>query len=516
MITLLVAGALTGTFCVTLSLTGSNLEYFPGDLGDARLNAYFLEHGFQYFVGNQESFWNAPFLYPEPEVISYSENHLGSVPLYSIFRILGFDLFAAFQLWFILVFLLNYLAAWLFIKWLLKDPYAAVIGAFVFAFSLALQPQMSHAQVFPRYFIPLAFMMLLKFRESTSPIHLFLAVLFCVGQLYCSIYPGMLLIIPFGITFILVCISSFHKLQEKIQNLRWMLLLLSAIALNCLFAYLLIEPYIRRAALLPLTPYSEILPTIPGWESYFYSHPGSMLWGVLTGPTAYPTYWYALRLFPGGIVMAGIFVSVGYILMMWKKVQINLKILLLVMLITLGLFMRISGFSLYVLINALPGYQAIRAVHRLFGIELLFFSVFTAYFIQYITSQVKLKSKALIYLVVLILCIADGFLPSEHTFRTNKETALNRTQYLTLKMKDLPSGSIISYESASIDNPILCHPDAMLATHQLNLVSINAYTSTSPWSYASYWYKPDSAAREHWLGYMEYIGYPRSEIAIVK
>ena len=62
-------GLLLGLYFITLNVVGHKLQYFPGDLGDARLNIYLLEHAHKFFTGQLKSFWNAPFMFPEPNVI---------------------------------------------------------------------------------------------------------------------------------------------------------------------------------------------------------------------------------------------------------------------------------------------------------------------------------------------------------------------------------------------------------------------------------------------------------------
>lgn len=41
---------------------GTGYSQIPGDLGDARLNSYILEHGYKYLTGQAPSYWNAGFL----------------------------------------------------------------------------------------------------------------------------------------------------------------------------------------------------------------------------------------------------------------------------------------------------------------------------------------------------------------------------------------------------------------------------------------------------------------------
>jgi hypothetical protein len=158
-------GLIAGLFLFTFNVTGFDFKFFPGDLGDGRFNLYLLEHAYKFFTGEISNFWDAPFMYPESNVISFSDNLLGSTPLYSLFRLLGFDVYLSYQLWFVTVSVLNYLTAYYFLKYVFKNNYAAVLGAFIFAFSLALQSQLTHSPTFPSFSIPLALLYSLKFSD---------------------------------------------------------------------------------------------------------------------------------------------------------------------------------------------------------------------------------------------------------------------------------------------------------------------------------------------------------------
>src|SRR5690606_27247005 len=111
-------------------------------------------------------YWNAPFMYPEPALITFSDNLLGIVPFYSLFRGIGAGREVAFILLFILLSLLNYVSCYHLLKYMFGNCSAAALGAMVFAFSIALQSQVSHAQTFPRFPIPLAFFFALQFLDQ--------------------------------------------------------------------------------------------------------------------------------------------------------------------------------------------------------------------------------------------------------------------------------------------------------------------------------------------------------------
>jgi hypothetical protein len=53
----------------------SNLSLMPGDVGDARLNNYFLENIYLFFKGKSDSLWHLGFFYPFPFTGGFSDNN---------------------------------------------------------------------------------------------------------------------------------------------------------------------------------------------------------------------------------------------------------------------------------------------------------------------------------------------------------------------------------------------------------------------------------------------------------
>src|SRR5665213_3238316 len=100
-----------GLHFTALGLIGYDLSNIPGDLGDARFNMYILEHGYQFITHQVTNYWGAPFMYPFKEAIGYSDNLLGTMPIYSIFRFISFDRETSFQLWIITICILNFSTA---------------------------------------------------------------------------------------------------------------------------------------------------------------------------------------------------------------------------------------------------------------------------------------------------------------------------------------------------------------------------------------------------------------------
>jgi hypothetical protein len=68
------------------------------------------------------------------------------------------------------------------------------------------------------------------------------------------------------------------------------------------------------------------------------------------------------------------------------------------------------------------------------------------------------------------------------------------------KMKDIPEGSVISYEPDTLESSAIDYQiNAMLASQSLKLKCINGYSSTSPKGYGDYWWNPNENTRMTWL-----------------
>ncbi|MFZ1331186.1 MAG: hypothetical protein WAR83_03310, partial [Flavobacteriales bacterium] len=97
-----------GLWSFPLATFGPERDRIPGDLGDARFNNYILEHYHAYATDRIADYWDAPFMYPYKNVIAFSDNLLGTAPLYSLFRSIGYNRESAFQFWILALFALNY------------------------------------------------------------------------------------------------------------------------------------------------------------------------------------------------------------------------------------------------------------------------------------------------------------------------------------------------------------------------------------------------------------------------
>lgn len=502
----LLIGLVAGFYFVTFGILGYDLTFLPGDLGDTRLNIYFLEHAHQYFFTDNvptEGYWNAPFMYPQEAIITFSDNLLGTFFIYSIFRFLDCDIYLAFQFWMISITILNYCCAYLFINYLLKNKFAATLGAFVFAFSIALVGQYAHPQTFPRFCIPIAFYFAVKFYNHFKAKDFFLMAFFVVYQFYCVVYLGFMLAVPLAIFSIVTLIINWKRFISVI-NIKYITLLIGSLTANLLLLLPLVLPYmnspskIRFNGEVVFRKYEEIFYSIPTVQSYLFVYRKTFMWDSLNSVGMNLESWWSHQLFPGVTCIAAIFFLFFYGIKEVTEKKYFSKIYWSIgfsAAITFLFYSRFGDFSFYSYLFNIPGFNAVRALFRVINVELIFFALFLAIAFNVIFRTVRNKWAG--FIIVLAILITDNFIYG--FVRFNKQEAKQRTKELRQKVGALPSGTIVSYEPlTSVDRKPWIHIDAMLVTQELGLRTLNGYSGSIPKGYWNYAVLNDKG-REIWI-----------------
>lgn len=478
---------------------GWGFQYLPGDLGDTRFNLFVLEHGKQFLFGEVHQYWSAGFMHPEPEVITLSDNLLGTVPIYAFFRMFGLDIFTSFQAWALTLAILNFTSAFLLIKYLLKSNMAASIGAFVFAFSLGLAAQMNHAQMYPRFAIPLAILFLLLWFERKHWKYFLLSVSFFVYQLYCGIYLGFMLLLPYLIILLVLYWKNRTDLKVMFHSVRNKFIYGLSIAINLLFTLLLFLPYLRRAKTSELFEYSHVSGSLPSPLSYLSAAPGSLIHGYLEDTTThYPAFWDHW-IFPGWLSLIGFLVIVLLVLKktLITRLSIHPHIVTVILAGAIGfiVFLRIGDYSLYYFMHKLPGFSAMRSLARIINVELLFMGLSVGILFLLLKQRFSLFS-GLLFLVFFTVLVLDNFHLPERVLRSEKAMFEERHINMLSKLNHLPAGTVVSYEPAEIDDNIAhIQLDVMLAAQALHLKSVNGYSGAASHNFYKYWGEPNEENR---------------------
>lgn len=153
---LIPAGALgAGLVMAFFPTFGAGFARLQTDLGDTRLNAYLLEHGWLWLTGAPGiRLWHPAFYYPTPDTLAFSDLMLSFEPLFWPWRALGCDVVLGLQLWMISVAACNFLVCYVFLRRRAGfDRPGSALGSFVISFSASRIAQLGHQQLVPVFFV---------------------------------------------------------------------------------------------------------------------------------------------------------------------------------------------------------------------------------------------------------------------------------------------------------------------------------------------------------------------------
>lgn len=487
-----------GVWFVVIKPLGPNLALIPGDLGDARFNNYVLEHFYQWLTGGIESYWNAPFFYPFQRVTAFSDDLLGNVLFYVPFRLLGQDRETAFQSWIIIGYVLNYLsAAWVLRKMGFK-PVAVGLGAFFFTFGLPVLAQENHIQLLYRFCVPLASFFLFRFYSKPRLKTLSLMSLLVVWQFLISIYVGLFLVMLLAALALFsrqaaTADSAWHKLTSLPPSLTiaWGdanqrekgLFMLTAGGLVLALGLSLV-PYVRVAGEFGFVrTLGNILPMLPRVQSYLLADNAGLWAGVSARIRGVPMR-HEHQLFPG--IAASLLILIGVLfgkrLNPYTVARAHGAAALFLMIFTLS----VGGVSLYCLICWLPGFNAIRAVSRLFLVLMWPLSVFIAWVVSELFIKKSFWGWGVVFLMLVLMVAESGFY---HHATYEKADAQNRIEELRTKLPaDVPENPVLYVGWDGQGSFVEKEIDAMLLAQDLGWPTLNGYSGNFPPNYSP----PDS------------------------
>jgi hypothetical protein len=264
--TLALIAGLVAAFHPTLLSGFTRLQTDPGD---TLLNHYILEHSWLWLTRSDYAgtLWSPPCFYPQPNTLAYSENLLGTAPLYWLLRSFAAPLLA-YQLWMLAVTGLTFAtAAWMLRRFGATHGLCA-LGAGLFAFGLPRVAQIGHQQLLPHLFAPLALWAAWRFLEAPRTRMLAALLVAMFLQTLASIYLGWLLgfaLVVFAGCTLLADRDALARLAVYARR-KWYQVLPAGFAATAFFA-LLLAPY-RDANRGFHRSYREIarnLPTPAAW-----------------------------------------------------------------------------------------------------------------------------------------------------------------------------------------------------------------------------------------------------------
>lgn len=485
-------------FC--LRILGMGLEYIPGDLGDARFINYLFEHGYRWLVGQTESFWNAPYMYPHDNVIAISDNVLGTMPFYAFWRSLGMNQETAYQFWWLSICTLNFWVTYFVLKKWFGRWDLALIGAWVFAFTIFNTGQLNYMQMIIRFMVPIVFYAAYKLVEDPKVKYLALFSFGLVYQFYCVIYIGFfLLYFSFGFLVLFALIERkplFFIPLLKGKNLIYSLII-GGVSVGAMLW--LMMPYIEVSRLMGTRTYEEVKLFIPLWESFLYPQHAAFLWKNFVDwfqPNV-PDWWIH-HTFPGLIPLLGIIVSPFiFIAHFFKKIKLSrLSIALFLTAFLIGIFYirTESGSSLYYFVHKLPGMNSIRVINRFMHVELF---IILAAMISLI-KQIRIPAVILLFVLVFF----DNSFVASRVIRSEKAIISKRRLETIREINKLKSDEHVAFVIIDPNNAFFINQiDGMIATNYVGLPTINGYSSSCPGEFGEFFGNNNRAGLDRWLNF---------------
>jgi hypothetical protein len=485
-----------GFALVILRPLGSHVALIPGDLGDARFNNYVLEHFYQWVTGLTRDYWNAPFFFPFPRTITFSDNLLGSAPFYVLFRWIGFDMSSAFQGWYIFGCLLNFSAAGYVLWRLAFKPLGIGIGAFFFAFGLPLLAQENHAQLLYHFCIPLACYALWRFYQAPRLHHLVSLAAWLVWQFYLTIYMGIFLILLLAaITILLPFIVEAETFLKRLAiwprrlmdawagaHLTEKVFAVLSLAILSLGLWSIIQPYYQTSTVYGFSrSWEEVSRLLPRWQSYLLAD-HSQLWGSISSLFSDLPLPHEHQLFPG--LAAVLLILVGIIMrfhtqntrLAWLHFSAALALI--------ALTLQVSDHSLYWLVWRLPGMNSLRAITRIILVIMWPLSLFMAWVADGVIQRFRQQRRWMLMGVYLVtgLLVAESVFYSHSTY--DKTIALARLDSLRQQIPVIVPQDPILFVARDQQEAFWAKElDAMLLAQQMGWPTLNGYSGNDPPGY---------------------------------
>jgi len=512
---------IVGMYILPLRIVGLNFEFIPGDLGDSRFNNIVLEHGYLFIMNKVDWFWNAHYMYPSKLVIARSDNLLGTLPIYAASRFVGFDRYTAFQLWFIILHALNYIFCYWAVNKLFKNSTIAAIGAYVFAFGIFNIGQIYHAQIYPRFMLPLIFYWTIKFLQENKSKHFSFLVFSVVYQFYCGIYLGFfslysILFIAIGYFLVYRDFSLFKKLPSKKDSIIY----IGSIASSLALLYALFKPYLIISKETGMRPFNDVIDSIPHLGSYLFSSPASFIWSdYLFHPfTESINIWWTHMLFPGILPIASVLVA-AILLFFVKKESIQFKFLAFLVLSTflsVIFCLNLDGKTLYKFIYEIPGFSSMRALNRIINSQVVFFILTLSFVLQYIYRRWK-WGKYVVLAIVPLIVLDNYFVVNDDVIRYKKADSISEVDAIkaVIQKSELADFKAIAYnfkDKSSHRTIISKHLSVITACQDLDIQCVNGYSGSYPNNYMSFFDLTDQESLNNWL---DQTNTPHSDIILI-
>lgn len=482
----------------------SGLRRMQSNWGDTRLNNYILEHGYRWLVGlpGHERFWSPPVFYPAPNTAAYSDVLLGVAPFYWSWRIAGIPPDTAFQLWLLTIATLNFAAAMLlFSRGFRCRPIASAIGAMLLSFASVRTAQVTHAQLIPYFYVTLAILAVLEIfspepelRAGMTTVARRTAWVFVFGgavvaQIYSSFYYGWYLIFALALAA-LWALAMPETRRRALLTVRANLLALAGAALaSALLLAPLIAHYLQAERQLGTRSFFMVERMLPRVQSWAYMGPSSWLYGWLANRESFHNlpFEHEQRL---GLGIITIVCAVAGLWTARRRRDVQFAVIVPLMMALLATEWP-GGFTLWRAIYLyVPGASVLRAVSRIGVALLLPAALGGALLIDMLARTQRIapsrtaiaqrrkeqRRRALIMVALLAAIVAEQVQQPQSYDKSEGRARVTRVA----NGIGVGCQAFLYTTIGGADDPWNYHADAMWASMERGVPTINGYSGNQP------------------------------------
>lgn len=263
--------------------------------------------------------------------------------------------------------------------------------------------------------------------------------------------------------------------------------------LNLILLFILLRPYINRSGNVERN-YGDVGEGLPTPLSYLYPSPDSLLWNWMRPIGDHIKNAHEHTLWMG---LSCILAIIGGIYLVRTKkdkvVKFWLFSFLLMILITLNFYGHVS---FYAVVYLIPGFEAVRAVSRIVQLEVFFLGGLMAVVIDHlIKKEWNVSKKSMIIGAIALFVCIDQLEWKSGLNSHSKKNSQFRVEFVKQEFIDSPrpdNGAVLVYVPYNNFEVYKYHMDAMLASQDLKVPTINGYSAFSPKGYDDFFAEPNA------------------------
>ncbi len=486
-------------------------DFMFGDRGDARFCNLITEHWYKFFSG-QEKFRELAMFYPCEDALAYSDMLLGYGILYSIFRVMGGDIYFSYKFCLITIHFIGTISMYFLLNKKMKlDMEWTFFGIIAFSYSNTYSFKIGHTQLITLSLIPLLLILLFTFYENLENrkkrnCYAILTISFFAFIMYTAWYTAFFTALFSFIWFIIYIIinkknqtdfveSFFHFLKQNLKDIFIYFLYMIVILIPFIYLYI---PVLRQSGERKWEEISGLLPEI---IDFFNVTKNNWLFGDFFGKMQLEKRGFSSELCEGfSLIFWLAFVMSFFILRRMigtikekkrKKEILFYSSIFYSIVVSMVLILKLSsnGLSLWMIIYKwIPGAGSIRAVVRyLFFLTLPSSIIVAAIGDRYCKNKNKTERGYWSKIFVLLILL---FASNIYKGGVSAEWNILQERLFLSSIQEPPEECKIFYiiDSSKQNNPPYIYQlDAFEIASKFSIKTLNGYSGQSPVNWQGLW-----------------------------